>query len=142
MAWQLACERGPVDEAAGQVPLLADHATAGPWLPQPAWFADHTTERALADTGSFWHLYRDGLHLRATLPQLGEGPLRWLDAPPQVLAFVRGDGLVCAVNFGATPLPAPVEGEPLLASRPCPPGTLPGNTAAWWTTDRFTASTT
>ena len=117
-------------------------ATAGPWLPQPAWFADHTTERALADTGSFWHLYRDGLHLRATLPQLGEGPLRWLDAPPQVLAFVRGDGLVCAVNFGATPLPAPVEGEPLLASRPCPPGTLPGNTAAWWTTDRFTASTT
>ncbi len=116
-----------------------DGAAARPWLPQPDWFADHTTERALADTGSFWHLYREGLHLRRSLPQLGEGPLRWLDSPPEVLAFVRGDGLVCAVNFGHRPVPAPVEGIPLLASLPCPPGTLPGNTAAWWISDRFNA---
>jgi alpha-glucosidase len=108
---------------------------APPWLPQPQWFADHTTERALSDTSSCWHLYREALHLRRSLPQLGEGPLRWLASPPEVLAFVRGDGLVCAVNFGSRPVPAPVTGSPLLASRPCPPGALPGNTAAWWTTD-------
>ncbi|MEJ8654453.1 glycoside hydrolase family 13 protein [Streptomyces sp. MS1.AVA.3] len=105
---------------------------ARPWLPQPAWFADHATDRALADTRSFWHLYREGLALRRSLPQLGEGTLRWLESPPQVLAFVRGDGLVCAVNFGTEPVPAPVPGTPLLASGDCPAGTLPGSTAAWW----------
>src|SRR5690606_11697553 len=88
----------------------------------------------LADTRSFWHLYRDGLQLRAALDQLGDGPLRWLDTQPGVLAFVRGDDLVCAVNFGTAPVPAPVDGVPLLASGPCPPGVLPGSTAAWWIT--------
>ncbi|MCD0484798.1 glycoside hydrolase family 13 protein [Streptacidiphilus sp. ASG 303] len=108
---------------------------ARPWLPQPDWFAAHTTERALADVGSFWHLYRDALQLRRSLPHLGEGPLRWLDSPPDVLAFVRGDGLVCAVNFGDGPVPAPVAGPPLLSSGPCADGTLPAGTAAWWSCD-------
>ncbi|RNL70154.1 glycoside hydrolase family 13 protein [Streptomyces sp. I6] len=111
---------------------------AKPWLPQPGWFARHATDRALADTRSFWHLYRDGLQLRRGLPQLGEGSLRWLDSPPDVLAFVRGDGLVCAVNFGTAPVPAPVSGAPLLASGPCPAGALPGSTAAWWIGDGTT----
>ncbi|MFJ2933029.1 glycoside hydrolase family 13 protein [Streptomyces sp. NPDC087219] len=105
------------------------------WLPQPEWFAEYATDRALADTRSFWHLYRDGLQLRRGLPQLGEGTLRWLEAPPQVLAMARGDGLVCAVNFGSETVPAPVPGAPLLSSGPCPAGELPGATAAWWSTD-------
>ncbi|WP_413756673.1 glycoside hydrolase family 13 protein [Streptomyces sp. MMBL 11-3] len=112
-------------------------ATAGtegakPWLPQPAYFAEYATDRALADTRSFWHLYRDGLQLRAGLPQLGEGVLRWLETPRDVLGFVRGDGLVCAVNFGTGSVPSPVRGVPLLASGPCEPGVLAGSTAAWW----------
>ncbi|MET7757492.1 glycoside hydrolase family 13 protein [Streptomyces sp. NPDC005389] len=105
------------------------------WLPQPEWFAEYATDRALADTRSFWHLYREGLQLRRGLPQLGEGTLCWLEAPPQVLAMARGDGLVCAVNFGSETVPAPVPGAPLLASGPCPAGELPGATAAWWFTD-------
>ncbi|MEU9996745.1 glycoside hydrolase family 13 protein [Streptomyces sp. NPDC050848] len=109
------------------------------WLPQPEWFAEYATDRALADTRSFWHLYREGLQLRRELPQLGEGTLRWLEAPPQVLAMARGDGLVCAVNFGSETVPAPVSGAPLLASGPCPPGELPGATAAWWLTDTPTS---
>ncbi|MGW2636047.1 glycoside hydrolase family 13 protein [Streptomyces sp. NPDC001348] len=109
--------------------------SAKPWLPQPEYFAEYATDRALADTRSFWHLYRDGLQLRAGLPQLGEGPLRWLDTAPGVLGFVRGDGLVCAVNFGTAPTPAPVPGTPLLSSGPCPAGVLPGSTAAWWIND-------
>ncbi|MFD4502586.1 glycoside hydrolase family 13 protein [Streptomyces sp. NPDC058457] len=114
---------------------------ARPWLPQPDYFAEYATDRALADTRSFWHLYRDGLQLRSRLPQLGDGPLEWLDTPPGVLGFVRGggpvrgDGLVCAVNFGTAPTPAPVSGTPLLASGPCPAGVLPGSTAAWWIND-------
>ncbi|MYW18277.1 DUF3459 domain-containing protein, partial [Streptomyces sp. SID2955] len=105
---------------------------AKPWLPQPEYFAEYATDRALADTRSFWHLYRDGLQLRSSLPQLGEGTLEWLDSPPGVLAFTRGDGLVCAVNFGTADAPAPVPGTPLLSSGPCPSGVLPGATAAWW----------
>ncbi|MFH8573584.1 glycoside hydrolase family 13 protein [Streptomyces sp. NPDC017993] len=112
--------------------FTAGTETAQPWLPQPTWFAEHATDRALADTRSFWHLYREGLHLRRSLPQLGEGSLRWLESPPQVLAFVRGDGLICAINFGSDPAPAPVSDAPLLASGDCPAGTLPGSTAAWW----------
>ncbi|MGW2013605.1 glycoside hydrolase family 13 protein [Streptomyces sp. NPDC001927] len=114
-------------------------ADVRPWLPQPEWFAEYATDRALADTRSFWHLYRDGLQLRRGLPQLGEGELRWLEAPPQVLAMARGDGLVCAVNFGSETVPAPVPGAPLLASGPCPPGELPGATAAWWSVDTPTS---
>ncbi len=106
--------------------------SAKPWLPQPEYFAEYATHRALADTRSSWHLYRDGLQLRAALHQLGEGSLRWLETQPGVLAFTRGDDLVCAVNFGTAPVPAPVPGTPLLASGPCPPGELPGSTAAWW----------
>ncbi|MFF8607111.1 glycoside hydrolase family 13 protein [Streptomyces sp. NPDC015346] len=112
--------------------------SAKPWLPQPGWFAEHATDRALADTRSFWHLYREGLQLRRGLPQLGEGTLRWLEAPPGVLAFERGEGLVCAVNFTAASVPAPVAGAPLLSSGPCPAGVLPGSTAAWWTSDHTT----
>jgi alpha-glucosidase len=66
---------------------------------------------------------------------LGEGTLRWLDSPPGVLAFARGDGLVCAVNFGTAASSAPVSGTPLLSSGPCPAGVLPGSTAAWWMSD-------
>ncbi|MCF6526363.1 glycoside hydrolase family 13 protein [Streptomyces sp. JJ36] len=111
---------------------------ARPWLPQPEWFAEHATDRAQADPGSFWHLYREALHLRRGLPQLGGGELRWLDSPPGVLAFVRGDGLVCAINFTTSPAPAPVTGPPLLASGPCPGPELPGSTAAWWISDLST----
>ncbi|MDT0381642.1 glycoside hydrolase family 13 protein [Streptomyces sp. DSM 42041] len=113
--------------------------TRPPWLPQPEWFADHATDRALADPHSFWHLYREALQLRQTLPQLGTGELRWLDSPPSVLTFVRGDGLICAVNFGTAPAPAPVPGAPLLASGPYTGGDLPGSTAAWWISDHITA---
>ncbi|MER5767284.1 alpha-amylase family glycosyl hydrolase [Streptomyces sp. NPDC001985] len=128
-------------------------STAPPWLPQPGWFAEHTTDRALGDPGSFWHLYRRALELRRRFrrpdpPARFEGPAadgravpgrgaagggpRWLETPPQVLAFARADGLVCAVNFGDRSVPAPVTDTPLLTSGPCPPGRLAGNTAAWW----------
>ncbi|MFD4561934.1 glycoside hydrolase family 13 protein [Streptomyces sp. NPDC058469] len=106
--------------------------TTEPWLPQPDYFAAHTAERALADGNSVWHLYREALQLRHTLPQLGESSLSWIDAGPGVLAFTRGEGFVCAVNFNDVPVSAPVRGTPLLASGHCADGILPADTAAWW----------
>ncbi|WP_371502601.1 glycoside hydrolase family 13 protein [Kitasatospora sp. NBC_00374] len=126
--------RIPLPWSGGRPPFgfSPEGATAQPWLPQPEHFAAHTAERVLADTGSFWHLYRDALQLRRSLPQFGEAAVRWLESPPGVLAFARGEGFVCAVNFGDGPAPAPVAAAPLLASGPCPPGVLPAATAAWW----------
>jgi alpha-glucosidase len=112
--------------------FTASGGAARPWLPQPEWFAGYTTDRAQLDTSSSWHLYRDALALRTRLPQLSGESLRWLDSAPDVLAFVRGESLVCAVNFGTEPVPAPTSGAPLLASGPCTEGQLPANTAAWW----------
>ncbi|MFJ1705822.1 glycoside hydrolase family 13 protein [Kitasatospora sp. NPDC088346] len=126
--------RIPLPWSGGRAPFgfSPEGATAHPWLPQPEHFAAHTVERVLADTGSFWHLYREALQLRRSLPQFGEAAVRWLESPPGVLAFARGEGFVCAVNFGDGPSPAPVASAPLLASGPCPPGVLPPATAAWW----------
>ncbi|WP_035839305.1 glycoside hydrolase family 13 protein [Kitasatospora azatica] len=125
--------RVPLPWSGGQAPYgFSREGAAAPWLPQPAHFAAHTAERVLADTGSIWHLYRDALQLRRALPQLGEGTLTRLHTPPGLLAFERGEGFVCAVNFNDGPVPAPCPGTPLLASGPCPPGILPAGTAAWW----------
>jgi alpha-glucosidase len=129
--------RVPLPWSGGQPPFgFSPEGSFPAWLPQPEYFAAHTAERALADPGSFWHLYREALHLRRTLPQFGSTEVRWLETAPDVLAFVRGDGLVCAVNFGAGPAPVPsqvpADAPPVLASAPCAPGVLPPATAAWW----------
>ncbi|WP_026455293.1 DUF3459 domain-containing protein, partial [Saccharomonospora iraqiensis] len=74
------------------------------------------------------------------------------DARADVLAFTRGDGFVCTVNFGDAPVTLPRPGEPLLASHPGGFGdggdpdtagrengdgvvTLPPNSAVWWSGD-------
>lgn len=112
--------------------FTTEPGVAPPRPPQPTGSAERAKPSSALDSGSFWHLYRDALMLRAQLPQLGEGPLRWIGSTPDVLAFQRGDGLVCAVNFGEAPVPAPLLSQPLLSSGPVVPGTLPGNTTGWW----------
>ncbi len=46
------------------------------------------------------------------------------------LAFRRGSGVVCVVNYGTAPVPLP-QGEVLLSSRPVDAGRLPGEATAW-----------
>ncbi|MGH3363877.1 MAG: DUF3459 domain-containing protein, partial [Nocardioidaceae bacterium] len=58
-----------------------------------------------------------------------------LDSAPETLAFVRGGGLVCALNCGTTAAPVPVEaGELVLSSAPLEGGQLPADAAAWFRT--------
>lgn len=102
------------------------------WLPQPDWFDRHTVQLLRAKGESCWHTYRDALHLRRTLPALRDPSLRWLADSDGVLAFGRGEGFVCAVNFTDTPVTAPVQSAPVLSSQPCDDGKLAANTAAWW----------
>jgi alpha-glucosidase len=77
-------------------------------------------------------LYRRGLALRRAQPALGDGSLRWLEAPEGALAFARDPGFQCLVNLASDPVALRLEGEILLASGPLTDdGLLPGDTAVW-----------
>jgi alpha-glucosidase len=106
-------------------------ATAAPWLPQPAAWKDLTAQVQTGDPGSMLELYRSALRLRRELPGLGDGPMHWLDAPDNVLAFARGTGVVCVVNLSRVAVPLPVPGQVLLASGSVDGDLLPTDTAVW-----------
>jgi alpha-glucosidase len=104
----------------------------GSWLPQPATWGALSAAAQEGVDGSTLEVYRAALRLRRSEPGLGEGPIRWLDAPPDTLVFERAPGLVCAVNLGAEAAPLPPYDEVLLSSGPLGAnGDLPPDTAVW-----------
>ncbi|MFD3455706.1 glycoside hydrolase family 13 protein [Streptomyces sp. NPDC058691] len=109
--------------------------SGGSWLPQPASWAGLSVEAQTGDPASTLELYRAALRLRRELPGLGDGPMRWLDAPQGVLALSR-PGLVCTVNTRSTPVELPVPGRPVLSSEPVAPTggniRLPADSCIWW----------
>jgi alpha-glucosidase len=122
------------------LPWSRDHAlgftTGEPWLPVPEAWAGLSVEAQAGDPQSMLALYRKAMAARRSI----SGELRWLDAPPGVLAFARGEGFVCAVNTGADQVELAWDGEVTVTSGAvgsCPQGarsnrSLPGETAAWW----------
>jgi alpha-glucosidase len=107
-------------------------AAAAPWLPQPGAWRDLTAEAERADPGSMLNLYREALRLRRAEDSLGDGPLRWLEAPAGVLSFARDPGLACVVNLSPAPVPLPDHRELLLSSNSLTgKGELPPDTTAW-----------
>ncbi|WP_214326424.1 glycoside hydrolase family 13 protein [Nonomuraea sediminis] len=108
-------------------PSFGFSASPSPWLPQPRWFADYAIEDQIDLTDSTWTLHHQALTLRRTL----SGPLEWLPTPRHdVLAFRRGS-LTSVTVFGDAPYPTTL-GTPALASTPCTPDEIPGNTTAWF----------
>ena len=106
---------------------------APPWLPQPHSWAAVTVESQTSDQASTLELYRRALRIRREHRALGDGSLRWLDAPEGVIAFARDPGFVCIVNLSGDPAPAPDGAEQLLTSGPVTDlGELPADTAAWY----------
>jgi alpha-glucosidase len=118
----------------GDEPPFGFSSSPGTWLPQPASWRELTAERQESDEGSMLWLYRRALRLRRELA-LGEVPLEWVAASPDVLAFRRGQGFACVVNVGdeAAPVPPSLSGgRLLLASGPVDEAAvLPGATAVW-----------
>ena len=106
-------------------------ATAPPWLPQPAAWREYSVEREQGDPDSMLELYRRALHLRRGEPGLGDGPLRWLPAEPDVLSFARGDGFACVVNLSGAAVALPPHRGIILTSAPVPGDQLAPDTAAW-----------
>jgi alpha-glucosidase len=113
-------------------------AAAPPWLPQPVEWRSLTADAERADPASMLNLYRAALRIRRAEDSLGDGPLRWLDAPAGagaaegVLAFARDPGFACVTNLSATPVALPAHQEIVLASNPLTGrGELPVDTTVW-----------
>jgi alpha-glucosidase len=102
---------------------------AEPWLPQPASFGESSAAAQEGEPDSTLEMYRTALELRRQFFVQDE-ELEWIEMGAGVVAFRRGSGVVCVVNFGPEALHLP-EGEILLTSAPVFDNTLPPNTAAW-----------
>jgi alpha-glucosidase len=108
-----------------------DGTAATPWLPQPEAWKSYTAEAQGGDPHSMLRLYREALRIRGEHAALGDGTLRWLDTPSDVLAFGREPGFLCAVNVSADRWPLPSYDRMLLASGPVDGAYLPRDTAVW-----------
>jgi alpha-glucosidase len=113
-----------------------DDASAAPWLPQPASWRTLTVASQAGDKRSMLELYRNALQIRHAHPALGDGTLRWLDAPDGALAFERAPGFGCIVNLTADPVP-PQEGARVLLSSEAiaADGRVPRDTTVWFAID-------
>ena len=102
-----------------------------PWLDPPEGWGPLTVEAQSADRSSMLSLYRAGLALRRSAPWSPDGAPAWLAFPDSVLAFARGEGFVCLVNFGAAPVELPAGCRVLLASDELEGGAVPQDTTVW-----------
>jgi alpha-glucosidase len=75
-------------------------------------------------------LYAQALALRKNEAGLGDGPMTWIDAGKDVIAFSRPGNFACYVNFGS-PIEMPDGAEILLASRELSGNVIPTDTTVW-----------
>ena len=102
------------------------------WLDhQPDDWAPLSVEAQTADPASMLSLYRAGLRIRRQAPWGVESQLRWLDYGDDVIAFTRGEGFLCIVNFGSQPLPLPAGAEVLMGSADLVGDKLSQDTTVW-----------
>jgi len=103
----------------------------GSWLPQPPWFGQYSVESQTGVSSSTLELYRAALRLRRQ-HCIDDEDIEMLDLGEDVLAFSRGGGLRCIVNFGPNPIGLPAHGSLILASSVEQGGvTLAADCAVW-----------
>lgn len=100
----------------------------GPWLPQPDWWGEFSVEAQDGVEGSTLELYREAIRTRDE--NFHTTKIEWLDLGADVLAFRRGSGVRCIVNFGEEPLTLP-PGRVLMSSEPRSDRALPQDVAVW-----------
>ncbi len=98
------------------------------WLPQPPWWGEHSVEAQDGVEGSTLELYREAIRTRDE--NFHTTSIEWLDLGPDVLAFRRGSGVRCIVNYGEEPLTLP-PGRVLISSEPLSDRSLPQDVAVW-----------
>ena len=101
------------------------------WLPQPPGWADHSADAQAGDPNSALELFRAAIAIRRELGAADED-IAMLPSGSSSIAYRRGSGLTCVVNFGTDDVELPDHGEILLASGPLPsPTSLGPDTAVW-----------
>jgi alpha-glucosidase len=100
------------------------------WLPQSHNWGNFSVEKQEDDPSSTLTMYREALAIRHEESGLGDGPMTWIDAGHDVLAFSRPGKFACYVNFGE-PIELPEDSTILLSSVSIPGTQLPTDTAAW-----------
>ena len=100
------------------------------WLPMSPWMGNFSAESQDGVAGSTLTMYREALALRKLEEGLGDGPMSWIEAGKDVVAFARPGNFACYINFGAA-LEIPVGAKVLISSGPLAGNTLPTDTAAW-----------
>jgi len=93
-----------------RTPMVWEHTapnagfTAGkPWLPVPAEHIARAVDTQVAESVSVLSRYRQLLAFRKTHPALRDGTIAFVEAPEDVLAFVRAreQQILCLFNFSA-----------------------------------------
>ncbi len=100
------------------------------WLPQSSWWGNYSVESQENKKDSTLNMFRAALALRKKEAGLGDGPMEWINAGENVLAFSRPGNFACYVNFGAE-CALPDGAEVLISSGPLNQGKLPRDTAVW-----------
>jgi alpha-glucosidase len=100
------------------------------WLPQSAWMGKYAVDTQEGVEGSTLSMYRQALAIRKAEPGLGDGPMEWIEAGTDVVAFERLGNFACYINFGA-PIELPSKSHILVASGPVIGHTVPTDTAVW-----------
>ena len=81
-----------------------------PWLPVKAPPLARNMESPAGVAGSVLETYREMMAFRRSSEDLMQGATRFFDLPQTILAFKRGDELVCLFNLSPNPVSLTVKG--------------------------------
>ena len=100
------------------------------WLPMSPWMGNFSVESQDGVAGSTLTMYREALALRKLEEGLGDGPMTWIEAGKDVVAFSRPGNFACFINFGAA-IEIPNGAKVLISSGPLQGNLIPTDTAVW-----------
>ncbi len=100
------------------------------WLPMSPWMGNFSAESQAGIAGSTLTMYREALALRKLEEGLGDGPMTWIEAGKDVVAFSRPGNFACYINFGAA-IEIPAGATVLISSGPLEGNSIPTDTAVW-----------
>ena len=100
------------------------------WLPMSPWMGNFSAESQDGVAGSTLTMYREALALRKLEEGLGDGPMTWIKAGKDVVAFSRPGNFACYINFGEA-IEIPAGATVLISSSPIEGNSIPTDTAVW-----------
>lgn len=101
------------------------------WLPQPAEWSGLSAAAQAENPRSSLQLYTAALHLRRE-HGTGDETVELVDMGADVVAYRRGSGLTCVVNFGDEPVALPTDANVLLRSGDDTGAIVATDDAAWF----------